>query len=366
MTLPLISIIMPVYNSEAYLQDAIDSILDQTYTNIELLLLDDGSTDQSIEIIQKSVLRDRRIRALYLDHRGLVPTLNHGIAEAKADIVARMDSDDIALPDRIEQQVQYLLRHPQIVAVGTSIQIYVQNQGLMPGSTTPPSAPEAVLRELPKGCCIAHPTVMFKRQAILDAGGYKETYMPAEDYELWLRLLARHPNGISNLPQTLLHYRVHDSQISSQRLFDQILHTQAAMLAYDMYKSGLPDPFANDSNITYQKITTLVSNTSHLDQRIIAGYCIRLAQLHAWGFTIENMQPLYKHFWLFADDHKLRAYARARLALAMACLPSQSLFRKGSHMCRMMLFAFASPTYFSEFTKKLIHHLTSRYQQICW
>ena len=121
--LPIASVLMPVYNGEAYLREAVESVLGQTETNIELVAVDDGSTDSSRAILRQFALQDPRVRVFEEEHKGLVATLNRGLDVARARYICRLDADDIAMPDRIEKQVRFLDAHEDYVLVGGQVTI---------------------------------------------------------------------------------------------------------------------------------------------------------------------------------------------------------------------------------------------------
>ena len=196
--MPIISVLMPVYNAAAYLQEAIDSILSQTYTDFEFIIINDGSFDVSDEIIKK--YNDARIRYYQNDgNRGIVYTLNRGIELAKGKYIARMDADDISHPDRFEKQLKYMETYHHLVACGTLYSIYGDD------SNTPIDvATEAddIRFDMAIYCQFAHSTMMIRRDALLDYHlYYREEYRCAEDYKLWTELLQY--GDIINVPEVL-------------------------------------------------------------------------------------------------------------------------------------------------------------------
>jgi len=219
--LPQISVIMPVYNGEPYLERAVQSILDQTYKNFELILINDGSTDNSPQILENFAKSDKRIRLINQPNQGLIKTLNTGIAEAKAPLIARMDADDIAFPDRFKIQKNHMENHPNITALGSAIIVIDENDNQADTVYYPPNGKQLDTYILKNGSPLAHPAVMMQTQAIKDLGGYKELFRHAEDYELWLRL---HKHGqIHNIQEPLLYYRHHQDKISVNHAKEQAL-----------------------------------------------------------------------------------------------------------------------------------------------
>ncbi|SET40783.1 glycosyltransferase [Paenibacillus sp. NFR01] len=204
-----ISVLMPVYNMAAYVEEAICSILTQTYSDFELLILDDGSTDGTLDIVRK--FDDRRIRVIaHSVNHGLIETLNQGIDLSSGEYIARMDGDDIALPHRFERQVAFMDVHQHCGVCGS--QAYLLGKG---GVTTKPMGHEAIRCWQLFHCTLVHPTVMIRKSVLEQHGIRYLYYFHAEDYEIWNRLSA--VTQVVNLPEVLLMYRQHPNQISSTK-----------------------------------------------------------------------------------------------------------------------------------------------------
>ena len=205
---PLISVIMPAFNAVAYLTQAIDSILSQTYANFELIILNDGSTDQTDGVIK--AFTDTRIR--YFENQsnlGLVATLNLGLAAARGQYIARMDADDISFPVRFERQINYLESHPSIGVVGSAVQLIDESNRRLRLSRFPLD-PDLVRWILIFTNPVAHPSVMMRKSIIQSVGGYR--HCRAEDIDLWERLIQ--VTQISNLSTVLLKLRKHNRNIT--------------------------------------------------------------------------------------------------------------------------------------------------------
>ena len=206
--MPLISVILPVFNAARYLRAAVESTLAQTTREIEIIAVDDGSCDDSFAILQQTARLDSRIHVLTRPNTGIVGALNDGLALARGDWVARMDGDDWAHPSRFEKQLCYLQVHPECVAVGTHAWI-MDKRGASVDRFTPPTDHEGIMAQLLRGngAALLHPSVMFKRSALEAAGGYDPKFCKAEDLDLYFRLgqLGR----FANLPETLMRYRLH-------------------------------------------------------------------------------------------------------------------------------------------------------------
>lgn len=204
----LISVVMPVYNGGKYLREAIESILSQTYQNFEFLIINDGSTDESEEIIRSYA--DPRIVYLQNDqNRGLVYTLNYGISQAKGEFIARMDADDISEPTRFERQIEVFTNDPEIGLCGTWAKII--------GTTKifkVECEPERIKCNLFFLNQFIHPSLIFKKEILVKNGlQYESVNFPAEDYALWINLSQK--IKMLNIPECLMNYRVHALQIST-------------------------------------------------------------------------------------------------------------------------------------------------------
>ncbi len=210
---PIVSVVMPVYNGERFLDEAIDSILTQTFDAFEFIIIDDGSTDRTPEILTHYQQKDARIRV----HRqatnlGLVAALNQGCGMAQGRYIARMDADDISLPMRFAKQVAYLDAHPEVGILGTGAQIIDEHGKL--SKIIKVTAIGVGWRTL-FGSALVHPSVMMRRAVLNRIGGYDPEINLAQDYDLWTR--ASRVTRLANLCNVLLQYRVWDSSISGQR-----------------------------------------------------------------------------------------------------------------------------------------------------
>ncbi|HKS25724.1 MAG TPA: glycosyltransferase [Thermoanaerobaculia bacterium] len=208
---PRVSVLLPVWNGEAFLEPAIDSILGQTLTSLELIVTDDGSTDRSAAIAEGFASRDERVRVLRRPHEGLSASLNAGIAAMRGQYAARMDADDVSVADRLQKQVEFLDAHPVCVAAGTWIEVVDEEErplGLKTYVTTHAEISAALLRGVSP---IAHPTVVVRADALRAAGGYDARRYPSEDLDLWFRLGER--GELANLGEALLRHRRHRAAV---------------------------------------------------------------------------------------------------------------------------------------------------------
>lgn len=206
---PQISVVLPVHNGMPYLPDTLQSILDQSFHDFEIIALDDASTDDTWSYLQS--LADARVRPIRLEKTGLVGALNRGLQEAKAPLIARIDADDIALPNRFAAQYEFLAKHPNVALLGCQA-LCIDEDGSPSGTRRFPTSHEAIRFQMFFGCPFLHPGTMFRRGLAVDIGGYRNEYFLGEDYDLWSRVVVGHPTA--NHCETLMQYRVHSKSIT--------------------------------------------------------------------------------------------------------------------------------------------------------
>lgn len=205
---PQISVIMPVFNAERYIAEAVESILAQTFTDFEFLIVDDGSTDRSLEVLQRYAAQDNRIKLRSRPNTGYVVALNEMLADARGEFIARMDADDRSWATRFEGQLCYLESHRECVVVGSATR-WIDSDGHVLRVHSAPlgheeidaahlSVPEAV---------ISHPAAMVRAEVFRAVGSYDPNLFGAEDLDLWLRTAEY--GQLANLPDVLLDYRMH-------------------------------------------------------------------------------------------------------------------------------------------------------------
>jgi len=214
---PAITIMMPVHNAAETLEQTLDTIAEQTFSDYELLVVDDHSSDRSLEIISSRRKNDPRIRLVTNSGKGLAPALNEGLKHAAAPLIARMDGDDLMHPQRLEKQFNYLQQHPDIVALGSRAELFPQEEvteGFREYMRRQNEllTPEQINYDIYVEAPFVHPSVTFRTDIIRQIGGYRDGMFP-EDYDLWLRLY-RAGHRMAKLPETLLHWREHPQRFT--------------------------------------------------------------------------------------------------------------------------------------------------------
>jgi glycosyltransferase involved in cell wall biosynthesis len=286
---PLISVLMPAYNCEAYVLEAVSSILSQSFTDFELLVIDDGSTDSTRKLLES--VDDPRLRLVSNERNiGLIGTLNRGLDLALGRYIARMDADDVSAPERLEKQVLYLEEHPDVHVLGSMVNL-INEQGMVFGAISGyPTDSEEIHRYLLRECCLIHPSVIFRKDTVEAAGGYSVDARHAEDYDLWLRLSDHHK--IANLPDKLVSYRMHRNQVSIRNLTTQHQVAQRCRRAALKRRAALGE---NVSEIEH------VVNAS-LWARLTAAECTLGNDYHSWS-------RIYR--WMKHPDMALRLAIKA-------------------------------------------------------
>ncbi|ADB73180.1 undecaprenyl-phosphate 4-deoxy-4-formamido-L-arabinose transferase [Geodermatophilus obscurus DSM 43160] len=309
-----VSVVMPVRNGARFLDEAIGSVLAQTYTHVELVVVDDGSIDGSAFLLESWRRRDSRVRVVARpEPGGIARALNDGVHRSTGDLLARLDADDRAAPDRIRQQVEQFCARPRLGLLGTGVR-YLDEASRVIGTDAAATGPTAA-QGLHRGNPFFHPSVMMRRSHYEAAGGYRPQVEPAEDLDLWLRISERFE--VDNLKEPLTDYRIHREQSSLQRAAAQAVATAAAHWAADVRATGATDPLAGLQVVDEKLLLSLGLSSSALLQEQIA--------VHRWAAELCEMAG-YKREALVAWQAALAAAASldrteaARLLLLRARL----------------------------------------------
>ena len=240
---PAISVVMPVYNGEKYLVEAIESILNQTFRNFEFIIVCAKSQDSSLEIIKKYMWVDDRIKLIQVDHKGIVYSLNIGVDMAKGKYIARMDADDISLPERFEVQYAHMEENPDIIILGTFVECF----GECHDSNLSYEAyfnkvitEESIYLDVVNRCPLVHPTVMMK-STFAKQERYDSKYSTMEDYDLWVRAVKK-GYILMNISKILLRYRVHKKSKSYLEQGEEFLKAKIEYKLnhfYDVHKNNV-------------------------------------------------------------------------------------------------------------------------------
>ena len=266
---PRVSVVMPVHNGGVYLRHAVDSILAQTFPDLEFVIIDDGSTDSTADVLRHYETADRRVRVYHQEKAGLVASLNRGCRKARASYIARMDADDIAFPDRLARQVEFLDTHPLVAVVGSAV-VRIDAAGREIKRNVCPTSHAEIVEALREYTCFTHPSVMLRADALAAVGGYREAYQAAEDYDLWVRLSERYE--LANLSDPLLYYRVYPDQLSVRQLNQQILSVVGVRAAARQRATAGADRSPTDGLITPELLREWGVSDAALAEAMGAGY----------------------------------------------------------------------------------------------
>jgi len=238
---PKISVLMSCYNAQRWLAEAIDSVLSQSYANFEFIIIDDGSKDSTLEIIRSYEKRENRIKTIAKSNTGLADSLNIGIFQARGQWIARLDADDLCETTRLEQQLAYVERHPQVILLGAGFLEIDENRHVIKKHRYPTNHKE--LKRYLERCqrFFPHSSAFYRTADVKQLGGYRPRIQRAQDWDLWLRLSENGQLGCLN--KTLVHIRKHASQISHDESGRrQLIYSRAGIISHFLRKVGYADP----------------------------------------------------------------------------------------------------------------------------
>ena len=227
MITPRISVVLAVHNGERHLEESIRSVLAQSFDDFELIVVDDGSTDGTADILSTLQRADPRMVVVRQENRGLAASLNRGLALARGGYVARQDADDISLPDRFDRQVAHLEQHPSVAAIGSSADV-IDRSGARVGALRAECGPIAVKRGLlTLRSTPVHGSMMMRKDAVLATGAYRVAFPVGQDYDLWLRMSSRFE--IDNMADVLYRWRLDPEGVYSTRRATQLKYAGLAL-----------------------------------------------------------------------------------------------------------------------------------------
>ena len=248
---PTVSVVMSVRDGERYLAAAIDSLLAQTFMDFELIVIDDGSTDTSPQILAAYATSDERILVHRHENAGLATSINRGVSYARSPLIARLDADDVARPRRLELQLAYLGQNPRVGLVGGAV-AFIDEDGRQFAETRYPITDAEIRQAFDSTTPFVHSAVTMRREAFDAVGGYRAALPHAEDLDLWLRIAARWE--LANLAETVVSYRIHSRQTTVTELDRQSLSALGARVAWRARTAGLADPFEQISLVDQQAL----------------------------------------------------------------------------------------------------------------
>lgn len=248
---PQITVLMSCYNAERWLDEAINSVLNQTFDDFEFILIDDGSRDNTLEIIKKYAVADSRIRIIEKENSGLPDSLNMGIAKAHGKWIARIDADDISEPERLEKQYTLAKSDPSLVLIGSNLREIDEEGTLGREYRYPTSHRDLKKNLLGNRKFFAHSSAFYKTEAVRSVGGYRPRIKISDDYDLWLRLLTL--GRLASVDEPLIRLRIHEEQSSNEDGGRrQIADGRIALISYWLRQFECSDPvIAEDTEYSY-------------------------------------------------------------------------------------------------------------------
>jgi glycosyltransferase involved in cell wall biosynthesis len=226
---------MPVRNGQPWLLAAIESLRSQTVEDIEIVVVDDGSDDDTPSDLQDVSARDDRIVVIRQGRLGLAAALNRGLCEARAEFVARLDADDLAEPDRLRSQFEFLKNHPEVGLLGSWAR-KIDEAGIPGRLFRPPTTPALIHKVLQRANPMIHSSVMMRLELVKRLGGYRKAFEGAEDYDLWLRISEL--SQIANIPRPLISYRWHNKSVTSRKAVRQCFSVRLAQSSMALRHAG--------------------------------------------------------------------------------------------------------------------------------
>jgi glycosyltransferase involved in cell wall biosynthesis len=337
-----ISVVTSVFNGEAFLGQAIESILDQSFLDFEFLVIDDGSTDSTPKIISNYAHRDKRIRVVRHDNRGRAESLNIGIGLASGKYIARMDADDVALPHRLEKQIEFMEQNPGVGVLGGAYDLINVNGDVI-NRVRPPLEDTEIRSLMLRYNPMCHPTVVMKKDIALASGGYRAALLDADDYDLFLRMAER--SKLANLQESVLQYRLHAGQVSVRNLKHQTFCVVAARYAASVRGSGRTDPLSNVTEISAELLSSFGVAAEEINYSLSGAYSYwietlgqsdpegslrmiqELLELGESGYI--ERQDLANAWWRAGGIHLRRGRpGRALLAIAHAALANPDVAKR--------------------------------------
>ncbi|NDV95995.1 glycosyltransferase family 2 protein [Dysgonomonas sp. 521] len=354
MNWPLVSVLIPCYNVERYVEEAVNSIRNQTYPNLEIIAINDCSTDRTGELLEKLASADSRMKIVTNEENlKLIKTLNKGIALCNGDYIARMDADDISLPTRIEKEVDFLEKHPDHDIVSTQFYAFRSENPDKKDLNHSPLHDEQLRAYMLFRSGICHPAVMIRKRVFTELGlKFEPEYLHVEDYALWSE--AMYKTKLANLSEPLLLYRVHRYQVSS---LHEDLQTENKKRVFKIHCRHLGLPADDDFIDVYASVAECVPlhpTFDYLDK--CEAFMVSLSKLNKEkGFCDKvYLEQLLSLTWL-------RLCANSQLGLkVIKKMEASSLYKRENYTSRDLVIFYTKCTFRLKYKKSLIYKLVFR------
>lgn len=251
---PALSVLMPVRNGARFLDEALESLSAQTFRDFEIIAVDNGSTDDTWLILERWAARDARLRPVRLERPGLAASLAYAASLARAPFLARLDADDIALPERLAIQMAALAAHPEMGLIGSAVEL-IDAGGRRLGALSPPLRHREICLRQRTSCSLVASSTIMRAAVFHRAGGYREGLNVSEDFDLWTRM-SEHCE-VANLPDVLIGYRIHSSSVSARQSVRMALASVCVSAAAEARRRGVAEPFSRGTPNLRQSSTLL-------------------------------------------------------------------------------------------------------------
>jgi glycosyltransferase involved in cell wall biosynthesis len=254
---------MAVWNGASHIGEAIRSVLEQSFTDFEFIIVDDGSTDDTAEVVAQSVSGDGRVRFLRREHEGMVPAFNCAYQNATSNYLVHLDADDLANPERLTSQLTFMEQHPEVGLLGSACRMIWPDGRVIQENVYPAEDPE-IRSELAKSCCFCHSSIVIRKDAFDAAGGYQAAFRYSEDLDLYLRLAE--VTKMANLDQVLVLYRVHGNQVCARNFEQGIISSLGTRIAAELRAKNRGDDSSLKNEVPLSRAT--LRQYGHTDEEI--------------------------------------------------------------------------------------------------
>lgn len=315
MTPPMVSVVMSVFNGERFLREAVESILNQSFREFEFVIIDDGSTDGTDSILDSYERTAPGVRVYNQENRGLIESLNRACGLARGKYIARMDADDIALKDRLMQQIEFMEEHAGVGVLGGAVE-QVDATGRRVRTVHFPLDHADIISTLVCSSPFSHPAVVIRKEVFVSVGGYRSAFADAEDYDLWLRMAER--CELANLEAAVLKYRIHPNRVSHRHMQQQIISTLAARASASSRRKGLPDPLNSVKEITPAVLAGLGITQDAVENALLMGYQNKVIGSLWPNFDEQVLPNVDEMLALLARSHQVQDSIAARVWFAAA------------------------------------------------
>lgn len=311
MSKPVVSVVMSVFNGERFLAEAIESILNQSFRDFEFIIVNDGSTDGTTSILESYEKSDSRVRVYFQENKGLIASLNRGCGLAQGKYVARMDADDVSLPDRLERQVRFLEQHEEVGLLGGAAEI-IDSQGGWLFLVRPALEDETIRAGLRSfSFPVFHSAVLMRKQTFDEVGGYRAQFQHAEDYDLCLRIVDRWE--VANLRDVVLRKRTHSEGVSVRNLRQQSLSALAAHALSSVREGQGAEPPCDGPVISGEFVERLGVSRASQRRALMSAYVIWMGAM----LQASQHDAVLRLFEELADLSRPEPVPRSALSTAM-------------------------------------------------